>query len=321
MTITIANVTTDTDFDIKELTTGSKDGNGVFDKMMSIIGLHLYDEYENHHIRGTDYANAYIQALNHALNQATGYALNRAKLGLEMQMLEAQIQKVAADTVLTVKQGALVDAQTAKESLEVTKLEWEIEHKLPKELEMIDAQIANMKAEVALKEYELKVIKPVQLAIQQAELRLKELQIPLMQKELELKDKQLDIAIKDLELKGQQLEIAKYELEFKLPAEVKSIQAQGDLYAQKVITEKAQTDNSVVGDGSVINLNNKVLAEQAKSFLRDGKLKLANMLIDTWKIRRNDDPDEAPVNDINKLNDKKIGETVDAVFESVELTP
>lgn len=88
-----------------------------------------------------------------------------------------------------------------------------------------------------------------------------------------------------------------------------------------MITEKAQTDNSVVGDGSVINLNNKVLAEQAKSFLRDGKLKLANMLIDTWKIRRNDDPDEAPVNDINKLNDKKIGETVDAVFTSVELNP
>lgn len=321
MTITIANVTTSDDFSINELTTGSKDGNGVFDKMMGIIGLHLYDEYENHRIRGTDYANAYIQALNHALNQATGYALNRAKLGLEMQMLEAQIQKVAADTVLTVKQGALVDAQTAKESLEVTKLEWEIEHKLPKELEMIDAQIANMKAEVALKEYELKVIKPVQLAIQQAELRLKELQIPLMQKELELKDKQLDIAIKDLQIREQQLEIAKYELQFKLPAEVKSIQAQGDLYAQKVITEKAQTDNSVVGDGSVINLNNKVLAEQAKSFLRDGKLKLANMLIDTWKIRRNDDPDEAPVNDINKLNDKKIGETVDAVFTSVELTP
>lgn len=321
MTITIANVTTSDDFSINELTTGSKDGNGVFDKMMGIIGLHLYDEYENHRIRGTDYANAYIQALNHALNQATGYALNRAKLGLEMQMLEAQIQKVAADTVLTVKQGALVDAQTAKESLEVTKLEWEIDHKLPKELQMIDAQIANMKAEVALKEYELKVIKPVQLAIQQAELRLKELQIPLMQKELELKDKQLDIAIKDLEIKGQQLEIAKYELQFKLPAEVKSIQAQGDLYAQKVITEKAQTDNSVVGDGSVINLNNKVLAEQAKSFLRDGKLKLANMLIDTWKIRRNDDPDEAPVNDINKLNDKKIGETVDAVFTSVELNP
>lgn len=321
MTITIANVTTSDDFSINELTTGSKDGNGVFDKMMGIIGLHLYDEYENSRIRGTDYANAYIQALNHALNQATGYALNRAKLGLEMQMLEAQIQKVAADTVLTVKQGALVDAQTAKESLEVTKLEWEIDHKLPKELQMIDAQIANMKAEVALKEYELKVIKPIQLAIQQAELRLKELQIPLMQKELELKDKQLDIAIKDLEIKGQQLEIAKYELQFKLPAEVKSIQAQGDLYAQKVITEKAQTDNSVVGDGSVINLNNKVLAEQAKSFLRDGKLKLANMLIDTWKIRRNDDPDEAPVNDINKLNDKKIGETVDAVFTSVELNP
>lgn len=45
-----------------------------------------------------------------------------------------------------------------------------------------------MKAEIALKEYELKYIKPIQLALQE--------------KELALRDKQLDISVKELALKN-----------------------------------------------------------------------------------------------------------------------
>lgn len=234
-----------------------------------------------------------------------------------MQLMEAQVLKLGADTALVTKQGALVDAQTAKETLEVEKLELELTYKFPKELEMIDAQIENMRAEVALKQYELTVLKPIEYQLRLAEMELKKLQVPLMQRELEIKEKQLGIAEKELAIKEKQLEITKYELEYKLPAEVKSIEAQGDLYKQKVITEKAQTDDSVVGEGSVINLNNKVLAEQAKSFLRDSKLKVASLLIDTWKVRRTDDPDATPADGINKLRDVEIGTVVDAVFESV----
>lgn len=331
MTITISNVTTPVDFSINELTTGNADGNGVFDIMMKAIVAHLHEEYKGNRIRGTDYANAFIQALNNGLNQATGYALNRAKLGLEMQLTEAQIQKIGADTVFVTKQGALVDAQTIKESLEAEKLEHEIEHKLPRELAMMDAQIENMRLEIALKDYELKYIKPVQLALQnkeldikdkqlhimEKELRLKELQIPIMERELALKEKQLEITDKELAIKQQQLDIAKYELEFKLPAEVGSIQAQADLYKQKVITETAQTNPRVIVEGSVIDRNNKVLTEQAKSYDRDGKLKVASLMSDSWKVRRNDDPDEAPVNDINKLNDVMIGKAITTLYDSV----
>lgn len=306
MTITVKNVNVDDNFSIKEFSSGSLDGGGTFDIMMKAVNEHIHKEYKSQRIRGTDYANVYVQTLGHVLNQASGYALNRAKLGVELEHIEAQNLKLAADTVLATKQGALVDAQVIKEMLESEKLYLEIEHKLPRELLLMDAQLENLEADTQLKQK--------QVSIAEKELALKEIQIQLSEKELTLKDKQLELTDKELSIKEQQLALAKYELEVKAPVEVKSLEAQAALYAQKVITEQAQTDNSVVGEGSVIDRNNKVLEEQANSYVKDSQIKVANMLIGTWNVRRNDDPDEAPVNDINKLNDKVIGEVVSKVL-------
>lgn len=287
----IPNATISPDFNIDELTEGKLNGNGVFDKLMKTFELHLEREYNKQRIRGTDYANAYIGLINNALNQVSNYALEKSKLPLELQLLEAQIHKTATDTIVATKQGGLIDAQIHKEMAQTEMLHLEMEYKFPKELALIDEQIANMKAEIALKE-----------------------------KELALRDKQLDISIKELGIKEQQLRLAEYELQVKAPAEVRSINAQADLYNQKVVTEKAQTDASVIGKGSVIDHNNKVLAQQAISYDNDSKLKATSMLVDTWKVRRNDDPDEAPVNDINKLADPNIGTAVVKVLQSVGIT-
>lgn len=287
----IPNATISPDFNIDELTEGKLDGNGVFDKLMKTFELHLEREYNKQRIRGTDYANAYIGLINNALNQVSNYALEKSKLPLELQLLEAQIHKIATDTIVATKQGGLIDAQIHKEMAQTEMLHLEMEYKFPKELALIDEQIANMKAEIALKE-----------------------------KELALRDKQLDISIKELAIKEQQLRLAEYEVQVKAPAEVRSINAQADLYNQKVVTEKAQTDASVIGKGSVIDHNNKVLAQQAISYDNDSKLKATSMLVDTWKVRRNDDPDEAPVNDINKLADPNIGTAVVKVLQSVGIT-
>lgn len=287
----IPNATISPDFNIDELTEGKLDGNGVFDKLMKTFELHLEREYNKQRIRGTDYANAYIGLINNALNQVSNYALEKSKLPLELQLLEAQIHKIATDTIVATKQGGLIDAQIHKEMAQTEMLHLEMEYKFPKELALIDEQIANMKAEIALKE-----------------------------KELALRDKQLAISIIELGIKEQQLALARYEFEVKAPAEVRSINAQADLYNQKVVTEKAQTDASVIGKGSVIDHNNKVLAQQAISYDNDSKLKATSMLVDTWKVRRNDDPDEAPVNDINKLADPNIGTAVVKVLQSVGIT-
>lgn len=140
------------------------------------------------------------------------------------------------------------------------------------EIELIEANINNAKKDLELKEYELTKIKPQELAI---------------------KTSQLAIAEKELLLKAKQLELAEYELLNKLPAEVAGIIANNELINQKKITEKAQTDSSVIGPDSVIDWNIKVLDAQVKGIDQEAKQKIMRMLIDTWTTRVNNDSAEA----------------------------
>lgn len=270
------------DYNINELTNGNDDGS--LDILLASLKKHLWAEYEHNRIRGTDYANAYIDTIKHGLAQIMSYSLERAKLPLELQILEAQVQKLATDTIVATKQGGLIDAQIYKEMAETARIQFDIQHRLPKELELMQVKLDNDKIELALKDYELRYLKPEQLALAKAELRLKEKQVTLAEKEIEVK-------LKELSLKAKQIEMAQYELDYKLPAEVRSVNAQAELYAQKVITEQAQTSGSPIGAGSVIDHNNKVLEQQAISYKNDAKIKVANIYADMWKTARNTDPD------------------------------
>lgn len=341
MTVTIPDTQINDTHNINELT--SVDGNGVFDLMLNAVRNALREEFEAGRIRGTDYANAYIEAINHVLNQAGQYALAKAKLPLELQHLEAQTLKVATDTAVATKQGALIDAQTQKEMVEAQRVKYEYEVKLPTELDLAQKEYAlkekQVEKELLLKEKQILLaekdleLKAQQLILGEKEILLKEKQIPLMEKEIELKQNQIDLGIKELSIKEQQLEVAKkevgikeqqlalakFELEVKAPAEVRSTNAQADLYGQKVITEKAQTDNSVVNPNSVIDINNNLVKEQTKGFPRDAQQKLAKLLIDTWILRRQLDPDSNPVNEINKLQDINIGKIVELMGRDLNI--
>lgn len=332
-TFTTIPVTQIENMNINELTTGSIDGEGTFDLLMKTLKAHLWNEYENERIRGTDYANAYIQAMNGALGHIMDYALKKATLPLELEQLEANVQKTAAETVYITKQGGLIDAQIYSTMKEVELKDYELKYIKPIELELkkeelairrLEAELKKLDIELKKQEFELRKVeielRKEELKLKKQEFELRKIEIALKEKQLALAEKELAIKDKELTLKETQIAMAKYELDFKLPAEVESTKAQGDLYKQKVITEKAQTDPSVIGEGSVISHNNKVLAQQARSYDNDTKLKLTSMLIDTWKVRHNDDPDATPVDHINNLHDPIIGKMVIAVKESAGIT-
>ena len=82
------------EFQIDELTNGSLSGTGVFDVMIKGVKAHLREEFDAGRIRGTDYANVFSLAITQVMDQATNYALAKAKLGLELQLLEAQLGKI-----------------------------------------------------------------------------------------------------------------------------------------------------------------------------------------------------------------------------------
>lgn len=364
MSVTIPN--TAGDIHIGELTEATLEGTGVFDTLMRSVKAHLQEEYNANRMRGTDYANAYIQLMTQVLDQANRYALAKAKLPLELQLLEAEITKVATDTAVATKQGALLEAQTSKELAQINMINQEVKHKLPAEVAQIQKQTALAEYElkyikprqlelankdillkqnqidlqtkelalkdkqIGLAEYELTKIKPKELELMAAdiglkknqiqlglkEIAIKEKQLPLMDKELDLKAKQIDIAQAEIGLKQQQIENVRYELQYKLPAEVALANSQSGLYTQKTTTERAQTNGSVIGNGSVIYKQNHLLDEQAKTYLRDAMEKTFSMLTDTWKVRKNAD-EIVNANTKNKLMDENIGTMLQALGSEI----
>ena len=191
------------------------------------------------------------------------------------------------------------------------------------EIELIEANIDNAKKDLELKEYELTNIKPQELALKTAQvdsilkdIELKDYELKFIKpQELAIKASQLAIAEKELLIKAKQLELAEYELIHKLPAEVAGIKANNELTNQKTITEKAQTDATAFGSGSVIDWNVKTLEAQIAGIEQDSKQKIMRMLISTWETRLNNDGVDNP--SAAGLGDIEIKQAVDAAKASV----
>ena len=271
MTVTIPNSEISADYNISELTSGELGGNGTFDIIMGAVNAHIEHQFKLGRIRGTDFANAYIQAMQMALQQASSYAIAKAKLPLELQQLEAQNHKIATDIAVMTKQGALYDAQ----ALQTTK-------------------------ETQLKEYELTKIKPLELENARNEVKIKE--------------QQIEVSKADLAIKQQQLELAKYQFTYQAPSEVAKTKSEADYYKYRAINEQAQTDPSVVREGSTTALNNALIKEQSRQFMRSAQQGFLSEMIGSWKVRYNADPDAVGngVDDENKLNDVYIGRVLSA---------
>ena len=271
MTVTIPNSEVNADYNISELTSGKLGGNGTFDIIMGALNAHIEHQFKLGRIRGTDYANTYIQAMQMALQQASSYSIAKAKLPLELQQLEAQNHKIATDIAVMTKQGALYDAQ-----------------------------IEQLIKETQLKEYELVHIKPLELANAKTE--------------VEIKEQQIEVSKADLAIKQQQLELAKYQFTYQAPSEVAKTKSEADYYKYRAINEQAQTDPSVVMEGSTTALNNALIKEQSRQFMRSAQQGFLSEMIGSWKVRYNADPDAVGngVDDENKLNDVYIGKVLSA---------
>lgn len=322
MTVTIPNSEVSADYSISELTSGGLGGNGTFDIIMGAVNAHIEHQFKLGRIRGTDYANTYIQAMQMALQQASSYAIAKAKLPLELQQLEAQNHKIATDIAVMTKQGALYDAQTlqtmaqtgqTKQQTDLIKEQtrkevYETDFVLPKQLQQTDAQIAQLTKDTQLKEYELVHIKPLELENARTEVKIKE--------------QQIEVSKADLAIKQQQLELAKYQFTYQAPSEVAKTKSEADYYKYRAINEQAQTDPSVVREGSTTALNNALIKEQSRQFMRSAQQGFLSEMIGSWKVRYNADPDAVGngVDDDNKLNDVYIGKVLSAYANELGIT-
>ena len=80
-----------------EVTTGLPTGNGYFDVLMRSVKAHIQSEYDAGRIKGADYANVYLGAIQSAMQLAEQFVLSE-------KMQEAQIVSMEKDAELKIEQ-------------------------------------------------------------------------------------------------------------------------------------------------------------------------------------------------------------------------
>lgn len=284
---------------ITELTEGTLNGNGAFDKLMAAGRVHLQEEYKNGRLRGPEYSQVYLAMIESAMQGGLNWLVQGAKLDLERQLLTAQVSL------------AQVQAQIAAIELQ----------KVGVELEMLELQKPKIAAETAmLVAQKAQVLQTTLNAIAEGEnipkqgLVLTAQEDEIQQRTLMLVNQTANEVIQGTVLVAQE---CKLRAEFDLIAnQIEKSSSEVNLLVQKTMTERAQTQSMGVDTDSVIGRQKELYTAQKDGFKRDAEQKAAKLMIDTWNARRVSDP--ATVADAtNKLDDQTIGQFVQVLKTGV----
>lgn len=79
------------DIDINEVTTGSLDGSGVFDKLMAVTKVHIAEEFETGRIKGPEYASLYLGALQSVMAHSIEFVFREQVTEKEVELRAEQI--------------------------------------------------------------------------------------------------------------------------------------------------------------------------------------------------------------------------------------
>lgn len=170
---------------VDEVTTKDPDGAGAFDVFMSAISKHLEKEFSQGRIVGADYSNAYLAAMQMALQQAVDFVLKKDQVFIttatsQLTAINVAIETIKAKVSLVLAQIQAYTAQTeyANKKLALATLHEQYINltaqydNLLKERERIEAQTAQIVAQTAQVPEQIKYIQAqtTQLATQTAQI-------------------------------------------------------------------------------------------------------------------------------------------------------
>jgi hypothetical protein len=233
-------------------------------------------------------------------------AKQRLKLDQEIANLAAQKLQIEAQTLLINQQRTNLIDELLTSAKQREKLTQEILN-LQAQLPLIQAQVVEMQKRGEL--IDQQILNARDELLTSIEQRKKIIQEVLnLSAQLPLITAQVQQAVKQGQLIDQQILKMQAEIQTEIVTRTR-IEAEVLLIAQKRETERAQTIDNVAGSLSVLGRQMTLYAAQAKGFESDALQKAAQIMTDTWKVRRT--TDEATVADsTNGLSDPVIGSVV-----------
>ena len=237
-------------------------------------------------------------------------------------MLVAQAYKVSVDTIVASKQGALLDAQVCEVKASANKTNAEVALKLPEEVEILKRNQTQLTSQIAEIDYRTTTLMPSQTTQTTAQTaQVTYTTANLLPAQVALTTAQTDNADAQVAQVTAQTAQVTYTTANLLPAQVTNTTAQTanttaqtDLYAQKKVTELAQTTNTPAAT-SVMGVQNALMEQQRLQYLRDAEQKAAKIMIETWAVRQNTDGGQVVTT--NHLGDTYIATAVDALLAGI----
>lgn len=86
-------------------------GSGVFDKLMHAINGNILVQYESGRIKGPEYAQVYLGSMQTAVVEAMKFMLTKEQLAKDLDLKQAQIDKLNDDKLTAAKQRDLYQRQ------------------------------------------------------------------------------------------------------------------------------------------------------------------------------------------------------------------
>lgn len=127
---------------ITELTEGTIDGTGSFDKLMAAVRVHLDREFKENRLRGPEYAQVYLGLTEASMNQGMTWIIQGAKIDLERELLAQQVEMAKI-------QARIAEIELLKVGVELEMLQLQ-KPKVAAEVKLLEAQVVQMEAENTL---------------------------------------------------------------------------------------------------------------------------------------------------------------------------
>jgi hypothetical protein len=124
---------------LDDLTQAKVDGTGAFDTLMRSMVSHLELEFNKGRLRGADYANVYLNALNPVLQNAVVFLLQKDEAANKAALVDAQVR-------LTEVQILLAEAELERELINKELVQAQV-NKLNAETINVQQQLNNLLAE------------------------------------------------------------------------------------------------------------------------------------------------------------------------------
>jgi len=92
------------DITIAQITEGTVDGDGIFDKLMQAGEAHLFQEYQRSRITGKEYSTVYLGMMQSAMAQAMQFVLGEQQADKQADLITEQTLSATAQTALLAEQ-------------------------------------------------------------------------------------------------------------------------------------------------------------------------------------------------------------------------